>query len=161
MAEHGRANGPSSPPCLMHELESSLLQGPEKREWSRVEAFRKAERAKLLTRRRTFGVHDRARYAESLAAQGKLAEALNEFSQIPVRYPKGDKIAIAQFRQGVVLLRLEKRIEGVEALKTVMSLYPDSREAAMARSELLRLGEIESNASPTSPSATPRQRPQR
>jgi TolA-binding protein len=99
--------------------------------------------------------------AESLAAQGRLAEALNEYNNIPVRYPNGDKVAIAQLRKGVVLLRLEKRIEGVEALKAVMSLYPDSREAAMARSELLRLGEIESNASPTSPSATPRQRPQR
>jgi len=99
--------------------------------------------------------------AESLAAQGKLAEALNEYNEIPVRYPKGDKVAIAQFRKGIVLLRLEKRVEGIETLKTVMSLYPDSREAAMARSELTRLGEMESSASPTAPSATPRQRPQR
>jgi TolA-binding protein len=99
--------------------------------------------------------------AESLAAQGKLAEALNEYNEIQLRYPKGDKAAIAQFRIGVVLLRQEKRVEGVDALKTVMSLYPDSREAAMARSELTRLGEMESSASPTAPSATPRQRPQR
>jgi TolA-binding protein len=99
--------------------------------------------------------------AESLAAQGKLSEALNEYNEILARYPRGDKAATAQLRKGIALLRLEKRTEGVEALKTLVSLYPDSREASLARSELTRLGETENNNSPTTPSATPGQRPQR
>lgn len=99
--------------------------------------------------------------AESLASQGKLAEALNEYDDILVKYPKGDKAATAQFKKGVALLRLEKRQEGVETLKALISLYPNSQEAESAKSELVRLGEIENNAPQTTPSPTSRQRPPR
>jgi len=80
--------------------------------------------------------------AESFAAQGRLAEALNEYNNILAKYPNGDKAVNARLKKGVTLLRLEKRQEGVETLKTVISLYPNSRESEIARSELIRLGEI-------------------
>ncbi len=80
--------------------------------------------------------------AESFTSQGKLAEALDEYNNILAKYPNGDRAAGARLKKGVTLLRLEKRQEGVETLKTVISLHPNSRESEMARSELIRLGEI-------------------
>jgi TolA-binding protein len=99
--------------------------------------------------------------AESLVSLGKLAEALNEYDEILVRYPKGDKAAITQFRKGVALLQLERRQDGVEVLKNVLSLYPNTREAELARSELIRLGEIHNNAPQPASSSAPIQRPPR
>jgi tol-pal system protein YbgF len=99
--------------------------------------------------------------AESLASQGRLAEALNEYDGVLVKYPKGDKAAIAQLKKGVALLRLEKRQEGVETLKAVISQYPNSQEAELAKSELIRLGEIENNAPQATPPSTSRPRPPR
>lgn len=80
--------------------------------------------------------------AESFAAQGRFAEALNEYNNILARYPDGDRAISARLKKGVTLLRLERRQEGVEELKAVISRYPNSRESEMARSELTRLGEI-------------------
>jgi hypothetical protein len=65
----------------------------------------------------------------------------NEYSSILSRYPRGDKAPAAMFGKGISLLRLEKRPVGVEALKSLLAAYPDSREAAKARAELARLGE--------------------
>lgn len=80
--------------------------------------------------------------AESYSGLGRLSEALTEYNNVLAKYPNGDRVAIAHFKKGVTLLRLEKRQEGVDTLKTVISLYPNSRESEMARSELIRLGEI-------------------
>lgn len=80
--------------------------------------------------------------AESFAAQGRFAEALNEYNNLLAKYPDGGRAAIARLKRGVTLLRLERRQEGVEELKAVISRYPNSLESEMARSELTRLGEI-------------------
>jgi len=80
--------------------------------------------------------------AESFAAQGRFAEALSEYNNIMAKYPNGDRAVSARLKKGVTLLRLERRQEGVEALKAVINLYPNSRESEMARSELTRLTEI-------------------
>jgi tol-pal system protein YbgF len=80
--------------------------------------------------------------AESLAAQGRFAEALNEYNNLLTKYPDGDKAVSARLKRGITLLRLERRQEGVEELKAVIGRYPGSRESEMARSELTRLGEI-------------------
>ncbi|MGE3435213.1 MAG: tol-pal system YbgF family protein [Blastocatellales bacterium] len=80
--------------------------------------------------------------AESFTAQGRFAEALSEYNNLLARYPGGDRTVSARLKKGVTLLRLERRQEGVEALKAVINLYPNSRESELARSELTRLGEI-------------------
>jgi TolA-binding protein len=80
--------------------------------------------------------------AESLAVQGKLAEALAEYDSLLAKYPEGDRAPSARFKKGLALLQMERRQEGVEALKSVISLHPNTRESGLARAELVRLGEV-------------------
>jgi TolA-binding protein len=79
--------------------------------------------------------------AESLAAQGKLAEALAEYDGLLMKYPNGDRVASARLKKGLTLLQMERRQEGVEALKSVVSLHPNTQESETAKAELVRLGE--------------------
>lgn len=79
--------------------------------------------------------------AESLAAQGRLAEALGAYDDILAKYPNGDKAAGARLKKGLALLQMERRQEGVEALKSVVSLHPNTPESEQAKTELSRLGE--------------------
>jgi tol-pal system protein YbgF len=79
--------------------------------------------------------------AESLAAQGRLDEALPEYENLLAKYPDGDKAPRCRLQKGLALLQLEKRQEGVETLKSVISLYPNTQESELAKAELVRLGE--------------------
>lgn len=79
--------------------------------------------------------------AESLAAQGRLAEALAEYDGLLAKYPNGDKVVSGRLKKGLTLLQMERRQEGVEALKSVVSLHPNTQESETARAELVRLGE--------------------
>jgi TolA-binding protein len=95
---------------------------------------------------RTFGQTEKSDdalfwIAESLAAQGRLSEALAEYDSLLAKYPGSDKLAIARLKKGLTLLQMERRQEGVEALKSVVSLHPNSQESEMAKAELVRLGE--------------------
>jgi tol-pal system protein YbgF len=94
--------------------------------------------------------------AECYAAQGKLPEALREYDDAITRYPDGDKIPTIRFRKAVTLLRLERRQEGVDALRVVAEQYPGSQEATAARAELTRLGEPSAGTSPTPRQRSPR-----
>ncbi|HSC17137.1 MAG TPA: 5-formyltetrahydrofolate cyclo-ligase [Gammaproteobacteria bacterium] len=71
MAEHGNGDDhePSSPPCLMHEFADELVPRLAEKEWSVVQAFRKAKRAELLGRRGALTFYDREGYGEGLTAQ--------------------------------------------------------------------------------------------
>lgn len=95
---------------------------------------------------RTFGQTEKSDdasfwIAESLAAQGKLAEAMAEYDSLLARYPEGDRAVSARFKKGLTLLQMERRQEGVEALKAVVNLHPNTRESGLAKAELVRLGE--------------------
>ncbi len=79
--------------------------------------------------------------ADGLFAQMRYADALIEYDKLLSTYPNGDKIISAQYKKGVALLYLERRDEGVAALRTVIATAPSSNEAALARQELQRLGE--------------------
>ena len=79
--------------------------------------------------------------AESMAAQGRLAEALTEYDSLLSKYSGGDKVASARLKKGLVLLQMERRQEGVDALKSVVSLHPNTQESELAKAELTRLGE--------------------
>src|SRR5215813_1767642 len=96
---------------------------------------------------RTFGQTEKSDdasfwIAESLAAQGKLAEASAEYDNLIAKYPDGDRAAGARFKKGLTLLQMERRQEGVEALKSVISIHPNTRESGLAKAELARLGEV-------------------
>jgi len=79
--------------------------------------------------------------AESQAVQGKFTEALAEYDSLLARYPDGDRAASARFKKGLTLLQMERRQEGVDALKSVLTLHPNTRESGLAKAELVRLGE--------------------
>jgi tol-pal system protein YbgF len=79
--------------------------------------------------------------AESMAAQGKLNEALAEYDGLLAKFPGGDKVASARLKKGLALLQMERRQEGVAILKSVVSLHPNTQESELAAAELLRLGE--------------------
>jgi tol-pal system protein YbgF len=79
--------------------------------------------------------------AESMAAQGKLNEALAEYDGLLAKFPGGDKVASARLKKGLALLQMERRQEGVAILKSVVSLHPNTQESELAGAELLRLGE--------------------
>jgi TolA-binding protein len=79
--------------------------------------------------------------AESFNALGKIGEALKEYERLLADYPRSDKVASAQFKKGVLLLQLERREEGVNALRVIIAQHPASPEATQATRELTRLGE--------------------
>jgi tol-pal system protein YbgF len=79
--------------------------------------------------------------AESMAAQGRLNEALAEYDGLLAKFPGGDKVASARLKKGLALLQMERRQEGVAILKSVVSLHPNTQESELAGAELLRLGE--------------------
>jgi tol-pal system protein YbgF len=87
--------------------------------------------------------------AESFHTQSRYNEALREYDRLLIDYPKGDKTAAANLKKGITLLQLERREEGVAALRAVITLYPHAQEAAVAAQELSRLGE------PAQPAPTP------
>ncbi len=95
--------------------------------------------------------------AESLLEGGKPEDALRLFDRVLTDYPQGDKTAGSALKKGISLLRLERRDEGVAALKAVVSSFPDSAEATTAREELRRLGETGATTSPNN-NTRPRQR---
>jgi tol-pal system protein YbgF len=95
---------------------------------------------------RTFGQTEKSDdalfwIAESLGAQGRLAEALAEYDGLLTKFPNSDKAPGARLKKGLTLLQMERRQEGVEALKSVVSLYPNTQESETAKAELVRLGE--------------------
>jgi TolA-binding protein len=73
-------------------------------------------------------------------------------------YPRGDKSASALLKKGFLLLQLERRDEGVNALRNVVATFPNSPESVQATQELNRLGEPV-QMSPAKPPAGRTRRP--
>jgi TolA-binding protein len=71
----------------------------------------------------------------------ELNRALREYDRILTEIPKSERTPNAMFKKGTILLQLERREEGVDILKSLISQYPDSQEATLAKNELNRLGE--------------------
>jgi tol-pal system protein YbgF len=96
--------------------------------------------------------------AESFLALNRQQEALAEYDKCLTVYPRGDKTPSALYKKGVLLLQLERREEGVNALRNVIATFPTAPEAAQATQELNRLGESIQlpPAAPTRPAGRPR-----
>jgi chromosome segregation ATPase len=75
------------------------------------------------------------------ASPESLNAALREYDRILTEIPKSEKTPYAMLKKGTTLLQLERREEGIEVLKSLISQYPNSQEATLARNELNRLGE--------------------
>jgi TolA-binding protein len=96
---------------------------------------------------------------DGLFTQMRYAEALAEFDRLLTTYPSGDKVTAAQFKKGLALLYLERREEGVAALRLAIANAPNSTEAAQAKQELERLGENPNPPAPAPKPTKPRPRP--
>lgn len=79
--------------------------------------------------------------AESFYLTGRNADALREFEQLLAQYPESDKAPQAILGKGLCLLHLERRDEGIQALRAAIAQHPGSSAAERARKELSRLGE--------------------
>jgi len=81
---------------------------------------------------------DNAQYwiAESFYAQQKFARAAAEFSQVPIKYPTGDKVPAAKLKRAYALLALGQRADARSLLKQVVNQFPTTPEADLARDKL-------------------------
>jgi TolA-binding protein len=77
----------------------------------------------------------------SLSSPEELNRALLEYDRILTEIPKSERTPNAMLKKGTTLLQLERREEGVDILKSLISQYPNSQEATLAKNELNRLGE--------------------
>ncbi len=88
------------------------------------------------------GLADNARYWIGVCRMdgGDLAGAIGEFDRLLRDYPQGDRVAAALLKKSFACLDLNRRDEGIAALKTLVGRYPESEEARVARTRLASLG---------------------
>lgn len=96
---------------------------------------------------------------DGLFSQMRYAEALVEYDRLLATYPTGDKVIASQLKKGLSLLYLERREEGVAALRLVLANAPSSPDAVQAKQELERLGENPNLPIAPKPATKPRSRP--
>lgn len=81
---------------------------------------------------------DNAQYwiGESLYGKKQLNEAITEFDKVITSFSKGDKVAAARFKKGMVLIELGQQDAGRAELLNLVKLFPRSNEAQLARQQL-------------------------
>jgi tol-pal system protein YbgF len=83
-----------------------------------------------------------ARYflAESLYNQGEYEDAVTEYDVLIVRHPRSPYVISATYKKGLSFLDSNQTAQGVILLQQLISRYPDSNEARLAREKLRNLG---------------------
>jgi tol-pal system protein YbgF len=84
--------------------------------------------------------------------QGNLQGAVISYNKVLDQYPGGNKAAAAQLKKGIALLDLGQRSQGVQELRSLITRYPKSPEAAQARDRLAKLGVAGAASRPGRPS---------
>src|SRR5262249_6389857 len=77
---------------------------------------------------------------EILYRQGNFQKAILAYNKVLDQYPGGNKAAAAQLKKGYALLDAGQKDAGVQELRSLISRYPKSPEAAQAKDRLTRLG---------------------
>ena len=90
--------------------------------------------------------------AESLTAQKKYDQALNEYDIVLQKYPDSDKSKTALLKKGYALADTNQLPQAINTLKEVVAKYPNTTEASEASS---RLKDIQAPARKTPPKAGP------
>jgi tol-pal system protein YbgF len=88
--------------------------------------------------------------------QGNLQGAVVSYNKVLDQYPGGNKAAAAQLKKGLALLDLGQRNQGVQELRSLITRYPKSPEAAQARDRLTKLGVAGAASRPARPSPSHR-----
>jgi len=63
-------------------------------------------------------------------------KAILEYEKAIAKYPEGDKIPAALFKQALAFLELGDKANGRNLLRRVMDRYPESEQAEMAKRRL-------------------------
>ncbi len=73
---------------------------------------------------------------ELLTLEGRLEEAIGDYSEIPRMFPTSDLIPRALYRAGVLCIELQDQERAREFLERVINTYPDDPLAEQAREKL-------------------------
>lgn len=71
--------------------------------------------------------------------QKQYAQAVDEYNKCLERYPNGNKLPAAQLKKAYALIAQGKNQAGVRELRSLISRFPHSHEAELARQRLHRL----------------------
>ncbi|MBK9070643.1 MAG: tol-pal system protein YbgF [Myxococcales bacterium] len=127
------ANWPSDPALWYQAALGELKQG---RHDAAVEGL-----AALITKHPSHEFADNAQYwiGEAFYDRRQFEPALVAFQTTIARYPKGNKSADATLKAGLCMASLGDAARAAEYLRRVISLYPTSDSAAIARERLHKL----------------------
>ncbi len=83
-------------------------------------------------------VADDAAYwiGECYFSQDKFEEAVEQFTELILNFPEGDKIPSAYLKKGLSLLELEKKEEALSVFKLLISKYPFEDETRIAQEKI-------------------------
>jgi tol-pal system protein YbgF len=76
---------------------------------------------------------------ECLFSQRKFNEAVEEFNNLILEYPQGDKISAAYLKKGLCLVELKRKDEALVVFKLLISKYPLEEEARIAQEKIKEL----------------------
>lgn len=84
---------------------------------------------------------DNAQYwiGECYFSQRKFDEAIEEFNNLILNYPNGDKVPAAYLKKGMSLQELGKKEEALSVFKLLISKYPLSEETKLAQQKIREL----------------------
>jgi tol-pal system protein YbgF len=71
---------------------------------------------------------------------GKFATAIKNYDHVVDQYPANQKVAVAHLHKGSALLALKQRDAGIAELRALIQRFPNSPEAAQARTKLNGMG---------------------
>ncbi len=76
---------------------------------------------------------------ECYFSQKKFREAIDQFNDLILNYPNGDKAAAAYLKKGISLAELGKKDEALAAFKLLVSKYPLEEETKIAQQKIKEL----------------------
>jgi len=76
---------------------------------------------------------------ECYFSQKKYAEAIEQFNELLLNYPRGDRIPAAYLKKGISLMELRKKEESLIVFKLLVSKYPLEEETKIAQQKIREL----------------------
>jgi tol-pal system protein YbgF len=76
---------------------------------------------------------------ECYFSQKKYAEAIEQFNELFLNYPRGDRIPAAYLKKGISLMELRKKEESLSVFKLLISKYPLEEETKIAQQKIREL----------------------
>ena len=76
---------------------------------------------------------------ECYFSQEKYAEAIEQFNELILNYPRGDRIPASYLKKGISLTELGKKEEALIVFKLLISKYPLEEETKIAQQKIREL----------------------